>query len=517
MKRKTWLICLLSVIVLVIILKLSMTLLVEPRLSIRLETLFNEKSDKFQVKVGHIHIRLLSSEVRLDSIVLKNKQENDRKLSGKVTAIRIQGINLFSLLFQKNISIRKLSVSEIRFFGQLPYSEKKASPQIIPINIKVGRVFLKKIDLSLKEPTGMKAYTMQSGAMTLDHLRIDKNDTLSTRILKSIEFKAEGFQTILKDSLYTYKIRGIDYKYRDSVLSVKELQIIPNYSKKRFAELHRFATDRMEGRFTNVMAHGFSVDDFLSSNRLSSSGVEIDSLNLIIFRDNRKQKRHVVKPVFQEMMYQCPVSLNLLSIHVRNGDITYIEHAKGANHAGLITFNQVDATLFNLTNDTIFKKKQASLILKGTALLMNKGTFSVLLDAKLYDRQNTFTVKATLSHIPINSLNPLLSNNVFMKVTSGEIESMKFFFTANDTKATGNLTLLYHELKIAVRNKETDRMNALKEKIVTVVLNSQVLNSNPLPGKEVRVGKIEYERDPEKFLFNYCVKSIVSGIQTSIL
>jgi hypothetical protein len=42
------------------------------------------------------------------------------------------------------------------------------------------------------------------------------------------------------------------------------------------------------------------------------------------------------------------------------------------------------------------------------------------------------------------------------------------------------------------------------------------MDSNPIPGKEVRVGVIDYQRDPERFLFNYCFKSIMTGIKSSL-
>jgi hypothetical protein len=49
-----------------------------------------------------------------------------------------------------------------------------------------------------------------------------------------------------------------------------------------------------------------------------------------------------------------------------------------------------------------------------------------------------------------------------------------------------------------------------------MIANILVMESNPMPGEEVRPGIIEYERDPEKFLFNYVVRSLMSGITTSI-
>src|ERR1035437_241536 len=212
MKRKTLLLCILSVIGWVLILKLSTTLFVEPWLKNRLETAFNEKNEKYRIKAGHIHLRLITSEIKLDSILLTNKVANDRKISGKVTGIRIQGINVFSLLFQKSIAIRKLSISEISIFGQLPHSEKKASPSIMPMNLRVGRIVLNKINFGLEEPALKKAYNLQSGALIMYDLKIEKSDTLSIRLLKRFDFKADGFQTLSKDSMYTYKLKGVDYK-----------------------------------------------------------------------------------------------------------------------------------------------------------------------------------------------------------------------------------------------------------------------------------------------------------------
>lgn len=79
------------------------------------------------------------------------------------------------------------------------------------------------------------------------------------------------------------------------------------------------------------------------------------------------------------------------------------------------------------------------------------------------------------------------------------------------------MKLLYHGLNIAIKNKRTDKTTAIKEQITSVIANMKVLDSNPMPGEEVRTGIIDQERDPEKFLFNYCFKSILSGMKTSII
>jgi hypothetical protein len=72
-------------------------------------------------------------------------------------------------------------------------------------------------------------------------------------------------------------------------------------------------------------------------------------------------------------------------------------------------------------------------------------------------------------------------------------------------------------LDITVKNKSTDDTTAFRERFVSFLANLKMIDSNPMPGKEVREGVIEYERDPERFLFHYCFRSILSGMESSLM
>jgi hypothetical protein len=117
----------------------------------------------------------------------------------------------------------------------------------------------------------------------------------------------------------------------------------------------------------------------------------------------------------------------------------------------------------------------------------------------------------------ISELNPMLEKNAFVFVKSGKIDAMNFSFTANNTKASGKMIFLYHGLDVAIKNKRTDDTTAIKELFLSIIANKLLINSNPVPGDGVRVGNIEYRRDPEKFLINYCLKSVLSGIKSSLV
>jgi len=77
-------------------------------------------------------------------------------------------------------------------------------------------------------------------------------------------------------------------------------------------------------------------------------------------------------------------------------------------------------------------------------------------------------------------LNPILEKNAFVYATSGKIDAMHFSFMANTAKATGKMTLLYHELDLAVKDKHTDDTTAFRERLISFIANRTVMDSNPL-------------------------------------
>jgi hypothetical protein len=240
-------------------------------------------------------------------------------------------------------------------------------------------------------------------------------------------------------------------------------------------------------------------------------------MDMKAFKDKRKEFRHINKPAFQDMIYNYPDTIRIDLVSLKNGDVIYTEHSAKANEPGSISFNNINAKIYNITNDPHYRTKNDSLILKGTALLMGKGKMTILLKGRNFDTQNTFSLEGTLSDLDAAELNPILEKSAFIYATSGKIDSMYFSFTANNDTATGNLTMLYHGLDIAVKNKQTDDTTAFRERFFSYIVNMKVMDSNPVRGKDPRVGTINYERDPERFLLHYCFQSILTGISSSLV
>ena len=125
-------------------------------------------------------------------------------------------------------------------------------------------------------------------------------------------------------------------------------------------------------------------------------------------------------------------------------------------------------------------------------------------------------MNGSLSNMEIKELNPMLEKNAFIYASSGRIDEMYFSHTANDTKAAGTLTILYNGLNVTVKNKQTDDTTAFRERFISYIANRRILDSNPIADEKVRVGVIDYQRDPERLIFHYWFNSILSGITSSL-
>jgi len=370
--------------------------------------------------------------------------------------------------------------------------------------------------MDIKDKLTSRAYSVKDGVLKFYDLQVAKLDTISPKIYAHFDFNAQQHATVSADSMYTITSTGINYSATSNSLTVDSFSVHPNYSNYEFTARHQFEIDRFEAGISQIVFHDFSASDFIKSGNLVSSYIEIGKLEMDIFRDKRKEFKHVNKPAFQDLIYNYRGKVDIDSIGILAGNVTYNEHAENANEPGVIRFNEMNALIFNITNDTIYKTEKAFIGFNAEALLMGKAKMTVQMKGRLFDSQNTFAVNGNLSGIEVMELNPMLEKNAFIYATAGKIEAMNFSFTANNTKSAGQMNLRYDGLNVAIKNKRTDDTTAVKERFISVIANMKIVNSNPMPGEDLRQGTIDFERDPEKSFFNYCAKSIISGIKSSV-
>lgn len=510
---------LLGIVAFVLLFILLIVVVAEPLIRNKIRTELNKYSSDYLINVDKVHVSVFKSGLELETLTIFSKlqQSGHPNLKGEIASLKIKGINLLKVLFKKDIDISEVDISNINIEGKLSFHEKSKTPRLSPLNIRIDSVFLDKINLEIKNTSSAQAYTIQDGILKLYDIEAAKKDTLSLGLIKQFDFDAVKFVSISADSMYTNDAIGINYSSVSKKLTIDSVFIQPNYKDYDFTARHKFATDRLEARIGNIHCYDFSAADYTKHKNLICSYIEIGNMDMNVFRDTRIEIEHKKSSSFQDLIYNFPGSIHIDSIGLNRGTITYTEQVPKANEPGVISFNEIKAKIYKIANDSVYKTEEAFVVLRAEALLMGKSKVNVLLKARLFDNQNTLSISGSLSGMDAAELNPMLEKNAFIYVTSGRIDTMNFNLVANNTKATGKMTLLYHRLTIAVENKRTDNITGIKERFESLIANKLLSDSNPLPGEPVRVGIIDYKRDPERFLFNYSAKSILTGIKSSLI
>lgn len=499
--------------------KLILITIVEPWAEKKIQAALNNQNSDYVVEIEQVHISVFLGGIDLEAIKIYSKEDTGitHSVYGEIAWIKLAGISRFNALFKNDFDIREIFISDPKISGALPPPTKEKKPPIVsPVNVRIGKIQVDNLEMAVENLGSSKFFFLKKGNLKVREVQVSKTDTLSPRVAEKLDFNFRESFLVTSDSMYRLTLKDVDYEASTAVLSVDSFFIQPNYRDYDFTSRHKFETDRIDGKLTNISIHDFSLADYLKSGDLKSTCLEVEKMDLDVFRDKRKVFPHFNKPTFQQLIYDYPGRLNVDSIRVLSGDILYREHGEGANEAGRISFNKIKANIYNITNDTIYKTKNKFLKLKSEALVMGKSKLTISIKAKLFDQYDAFSVTGNLSAMDAKALNPMLEKNAFLFVTSGNMEVMDFNFNANNYNATGSMALRYDGLDIALKNKRTDDTTGLKERALSFIADIKIMDSNPLPGEVLRTGIIDYDRDPQKSIFNYTFKAILSGIKSSL-
>jgi len=507
-----------GMIIAILLIKILTVIVFEPWLGRILDAELNEENRNYIVEIDKVHILIIKSGMELVGIKIYSKQEHegDHDLTVKIESVKFKGINLAKAILWHDIHIGTVTIKNSIIKGKIPFSGKVMQPIVAPLKVGIGRILFDKLNLEMKSDSTSQSYSIKDGVLRVYDLLVEKQDTLFPGAIKLFDYEARELVSVSSGNMYTYIITGTSYTAASNTLAIDSLYIRPNYTDYDFTSRYKYQTNRIEAVLGNIYIHDFYRSGNFKSMSLISPYIEIGKMDMRIFKDKRKEFRHLNKPALQDMLYGIPGAIQIDSIGLMNGNITYTVHAEEANEPGSISFNEINAKFYKVTNDTIYKTESAFFEIKADALLMGKGKMTISLKGRLFERDNTFSLNGTLTNMEINELNPILEKSAFIYATSGRIDEMYFSHTATNKKASGKMTLIYNGLNITVKNKKTDDTTAFKERFISYIANRRILDSNPIKDEKVRVGIIDFKRDPERSIFHYCFNSILSGTTSSL-
>ncbi|MEO6132443.1 MAG: hypothetical protein ABIQ02_11385 [Saprospiraceae bacterium] len=517
MKKKLILKILIGIVVLILLVQGVTVLILEPWVARKVQTLLNNPTSRIIYKIDDVDISLLTFGIKFEKITLYTHAGEgiENCQIGEISLVDIKGIHLFKALFSKEWKVDALTVTDCIFSDQYPLSHRNLHPFTPPANIFVENVNLDHLELSFQDSATSKSYLFHNSQLIMHNFNLLKGEKLVNFTSENFEFQTPQLAVTSPNGMYTFIADTVMYSALSEILKISSFKIQPNYKGYDFTSREKYQTDRVEATFSNNQVFGFCAEDYIRDGNIICTDIEIGQMAMDIFRDRRKPFEHKLKPVFQDILLEYPHRIDIDSMHFGSGSIKYTEHAEGANHPGSITFREITGSIISFSNDSLRKNRNDTLVLKAEAMIYGKSKLRLITTARLFQADKAFHMKGRLAPMNIKDLNPILEKNAFI-YAHGKINSLDFNFTANKYKANGSVLFLYNDLGVTIKNKNTDDTTGAKEVILTRLANKAILDSNPLRHDEARTGIIDYKRDPEKMFFNYCLKSVISGMKESV-
>ncbi|MEO5978493.1 MAG: DUF748 domain-containing protein [Chryseolinea sp.] len=482
-----------------------------------------KKFDIALAKSG-IHISSLSVNLLTRSINIKNLEWSDpadsasaRPHYAKLNSIYVGGISVFKLIRDREISVSELILET----GVLEYNKaihaKKDSAGNKSLKIKgitIDQLVIKDISLNIFEDSLKE--TSATLNITLDGINladIGRSSDPKAYTMGSFIAKISNVSMNTRESMYSLKVAKVMFNSPDKAITVDSIVLLPKYSKYKFSRKIGKQVDRFVLRLPQLLIKGFNFDD-LKDSLFTASLVEIKNADLQVYRDKRLPfiKNHNM-PLPVAMIRELSFGVAVDTIKIIDAKIVYEEFPERGYDTGHLIFEKLNASLDHISNRDFYSSyEQATLAV--TSRVMGSGVIKARFTLP-YSKAQIYNAKGTITNLSLHRLNPMLESLAFISVEEGRLNQLDFDFDYNDISSNGKLLINYENLKLKGLNREKNpEKNDLKTWILNVFLKKDKDSDVSL---EKRIGKIEYERDRRKAIFNVWVKSLFSGIKSSVI
>ncbi len=395
---------------------------------------------------------------------------------------------------------------------------KLLKPHVSSFNIKNILVSNAEIRLYTNEKDSLLLLHSSQNSLKIFDLNINEESEKLGRLFlaEKTDVTIRNFSYTTKNKLYNIKVAKVFASYSSSEVIMDSVQLIPLYSRKQFAAMAGEQTDRLELTVSKVEFKEMDVKLFFEKNWFIARQLNISDAYLGSYRDKNDTRKPAIPQSIQSLIGDIPVNINIDSITVKNALCVYEEVADESTVPGKISFTNIDAVVIGFVNRQSGNKSNRDMILNLKCRLMDKAKLQVSYRFPFNTTGMVFDCSGHLSRMPFKEINNVIQPLAKVSFLDGEIDSMIFSFHAGDIASDGIMKMVYHGMKVQIINKN-DGKRHLSGNFLSFLANKFILKEdNPTKNNPIRVTNIHYQRDRERFIFNYTLKSILSGMKETI-
>jgi hypothetical protein len=438
----------------------------------------------------------------------------------KAARIRASSIDVWRFIRNKEIQIGSIVLSNVKLVADHTdfKGQKKDDSQNdynLPFTkVSVNNLVLEEAEVVLKNDS-LEEYngTLNVALHDIVLSEAQRFNDFAAYTLGDFKVTLNDYHMNAKESMYTLSLSKMNIDSRSRSLILDSLVLLPKYGKYQFSRRLGKQFDRFVLRVPSVELTGLDFNK-LRDSTIHAGMLKIDRANLYVFRDKRlpfTRQKHNPLPV--ALIRSFKIGFALDSLILENTKITYEEFPEKGFETGHIVFDNLQAHAAHLTNRDAYPTVKHS-VLHVTSNVMEHGKIKVDFTIP-YENAQIYNATGRISDLSLERLNTMFESLAFVHVESGKMNTLDFNFDYNDYTSRGNIVIDYEDLKLVALKKEKEKKeNSFKSLVLGLFVRKDKDREVSI---DKRMGKIYYERDRRKAIFNVWVRSLFSGVKSSVI
>jgi hypothetical protein len=354
------------------------------------------------------------------------------------------------------------------------------------------------------------------------NLQFSLSDNITVELVKTIyaaNIKLADLYYPLAKGFYDLRLGSFAFSTGNDAFILKNMRLIPKYDKTLFAKKMGTQTERMDLTIQSILIVNPDIEKMAQEKTLTMESLEILGAGLHTFRDkNFPMDLNHFPQLPQQALLNLKMPVNIPKIVITGSHILYEELLPEEIEPGQVTVSIDTASIINVTNQKAIIAQSGPMIwgLKGTLFDAAPVELQVEFPADLSDKG--FVFLGSIGACKMEAFNMITKNAANLRINKGNLQKMDFNISANETYAAGELTMQYSDLSVVpLKNDKKHKKDELS--ILGNIADLVIKNSNPSSHRDMQAKPAEafFERDKNKGIFNYMVKTLISGIKNTIL
>lgn len=301
---------------------------------------------------------------------------------------------------------------------------------------------------------------------------------------------------------------GFAWDPHDQQLSLRQVSILPNASRETTFTRAKWQRDYITLQGNALSIAGIRYDPHTGDSSVSVRKIILDGITLTASRDKRIPFRHGTEKLMPtKLINAIPFPIRIDSLWVQHSKVTYDECSAATQKWSSVPIEDIDGRIVQLSNRN---NQQDTLSLIASGKIFDGRIRRFYYKESYGDSLSGFSARAYLSAIDLTRLSEVSIPAANVSVTGGRADTLYSSWQGNKYASYGTMNFYYAKLKIKVLNKKDSAKRGFLPTLETGAANLI------LPNHRQRTTAIFFERDREKFVFNYWVKSQLSGILTTL-